>query len=111
MPLMSDRRSVAANTSVANVFSGNQYEYLLQAARIRFGIVAAAVGVNATISTGQTVLQNDQEVSGANRYPTEPDDFTLQDIVGPGERIVVGLRNTTGGAIVVVSVAKIDYLG
>jgi len=107
---MTDRRSVAANASVANVLSGNQYEYLLRAAKVEFAITASAVGMNATVSTGQTVLQNDQEVSSQNRFGIYPDDFTLTDVVGPGERIVVGLRNTTGGAITAFVTVRVTYI-
>lgn len=110
MPVMSDRRSVAANASVANVFSGNQYEYLMRPARVEFGLVGSAVGLNASVSTGTDILQNDQEVSAQNRLPIYPDDFTLTDVVGPGERIVVGYRNTTGAAITAFTICRITYM-
>ena len=107
MPIITDRRSVAANASVANVFSGSQYEFLPFDAVVEFGIVAAAVGMNASVTSGTDILQQDQEVSGVNRFPVYPDDFVLTDVVAAGERLVVALRNTTAAAIVVVSVAKI----
>lgn len=107
MPVITDRRSVAANATVANVLSGSQYEFLPFDAVVEFGLVASAVGMNATVTSGTDILQQDQEISAANRLPIYPDDFVLTDVAAAGERLVVGLRNTTGAAITTFVVAKI----
>lgn len=108
MAFISDVRSVAANATVANAFSGKTQEFLTQPSVLQFAIVASAVGMFATILIGDTVIVEDQEVSGANRYPTFPDDFLYQGAGLQGDRIVVKLRNSTGGAITVNSVAAIS---
>ncbi len=108
MPTLTDVRSVAANAKVDNVLSGKVYEFMPFDGEVRFGIVASAVGMRATVISGSDVLQDDQEVSAANRFPLDPDDFALTDVAGAGERLVVGLRNTTGAAITVNSVVKIE---
>ncbi len=107
MPVITDRRSVAANASVANVLSGSQYEFLPFDAVVEFGLVASAVGMNATVTSGTDILQQDQEISAANRLPIYPDDFVLTDVAAAGERLVVGLRNTTAAAITTFVVVKI----
>ncbi len=107
MPVITDRRSVAANASVANVLSGSQYEFLPFDGVVEFGLVASAVGMNATVTSGTDILQQDQEISAANRLPIYPDDFVLTDVAAAGERLVVGLRNTTGAAITTFVVVKI----
>lgn len=108
MPTMTDVRSVAANAKVDNVLSGKVYEFMPFDGEVRFGLVASAVGMRATVISGSDVLQDDQEISGANRFPTDPDDFALTDIAAGGERLVVALRNTTAGAITVNTVVKIE---
>lgn len=107
MPLMTDRQSVAANSKVANAFSGKQYEYLPFDAVVEFGLSASAVGLNASVFSGTDVLMDDQEVNAQNRMPIYPDDFTLNDVAGGGERLVLSYRNTTGAAITAFSAAKI----
>ncbi|MEE8607589.1 MAG: hypothetical protein V3S55_08295 [Nitrospiraceae bacterium] len=108
MAQMSDVRSVAANTTVANVLAGKSQEFITEDSIVRAAIVAAAVGMFATILIGEEVILEDQEVSGANRFPTDPDDFNYEGAGVPGERIVLKLRNSTGAAIVVNSSVKVE---
>lgn len=108
MPTMTDVRSVGANAKVDNVLSGKVYEFMPYDGEVRFGIVASAVGMRATVISGSDVLYDDQELSAANRFPVDPDDFSLTDIAAATERLVVALRNTTAGAITVNTVVKIE---
>ncbi len=108
MPTMTDVRSVALNAKVDNVLAGKVYEFLPYDAEVRVAVVASAVGMRATVISGADILLDDQEVSAANRYPVDPDDYTLTDIAAVGERLVVSLRNTTGAAITVNTAVKIE---
>lgn len=99
MPRMTDVRSVAANSTVENVLTGKIHEFLPVNSLVRAMLVAAAVGLRATLIIGNEVLVNDQEVSGANRFPVYPDDVMVEGAGFSGDRIVLSLRNTTGGAI------------
>jgi len=107
MPTIKVQNSVAANATVDNVLSGNQYEFLPWAALLEFGIVAAAAGVVMDIYSGSDTLIESGVVSQANRSPIYPDDFDLTDVAAAGERIKVRLRNTTGAAIVVNTTVKL----
>ncbi len=108
VPTMTDVRSVALNAKVDNVLAGKVYEFLPYDAEVRIAVVASAVGMRATVISGADVLLDDQEVSAANRFPVDPDDYTLTDVAGAGERLVVALRNTTGAAITVNTAVKIE---
>jgi hypothetical protein len=108
MPTLTDVRTVALNAKVDNVLAGKVYEFMPFDGEVRFGLVAAAAGLRATVISGSDVLQDDQEVSDANRTPIDPDDFALTDVAGAGERLVVALRNTTGAGILVRTVVKIE---
>jgi len=107
MPLLTDRRSVAANATVDNVLSGKEYEFMPFDGMVEFGIVAAATGIQASVISGTDVLTRNSPISEANRFPVYPDDFALNDTVGAGERLIVSLLNTTAGAIVVFTAVKV----
>lgn len=91
--------SVAANTANDNVITGSQYEFLPAACALEFGLVGSAVGLQADAYSGQDMLCEGMALSTQNRFPVFPDDYTLSDVAGPGERIKVRIRNTTGAAL------------
>jgi len=107
MPTIAVSNSVAANSTVDNVLTGNQYEFLPFNALLEFGIVAAAAGVLTDVYSGSDTLIEAGDVSAANRSPIYPDDYNLTDVAAAGERLKVRLRNTTGGAIVVKTTVRI----
>lgn len=107
MPQMSVRVSVPLNGTVANVWAGLEYETLPFDAMVEFGLVAAATGITATVISGTDVLARAAAISEANRFPVYPDDFSLNDVAGQGEKLITELRNSTGAAIIVFAVAKI----
>lgn len=104
---MTDRQTVAANATTANIFAGNIFEFIQRASIVRFYPVAAAVGMNVDILVGNESYVNDQEISGANRWPIRNEDLLVEMGALPGERIVVRLRNTTGAAIVVQTLVEV----
>lgn len=99
--------SVAANSTSANVMSGSLYEILARPSIVEFGMVASAVGLLATAMLGGEVLQQDQEISGANRYPIIPDDYLLKAAGRAGAKIYLTFRNRTGAAVTVNVVINI----
>lgn len=100
MVVMTDRQSVAANATVANVLSGKVHEFVSQPSAVRVYNSAAAVGLFCSILIGNESVMQDQEVNAQNRMPIVPDDFTAESGALPGDRIVISLRNSTGAAIV-----------
>lgn len=99
MPVIQGSVSIAANAVNDNVLAGSQFEFLPYNARLAFGLVASAAGLVVDVYSGQDTLCESLAPSTANRFPVNPDDFTLQDIAAAGERIKVRARNTTGGAL------------
>jgi len=109
MPLISDTRSVGANATIDNVLAGSQFEFLPFDAQLDFGIVGAgALGaILVDVYSGQDVLMESGAISILNRFPVFPDDYSLTDVAGAGERIKVRLRNTTGAAIIVSTAVRV----
>lgn len=108
MARMSDVRSVAANTTVDNVLAGKIYEFAPQNSVVTLSATASAVGMRVSLLIGQEVQIDDQEISAANRYPLQPDDYVVRGGALRGDRIVLRLRNTTGGALTANTVLDID---
>lgn len=99
MPVIQSSVSVAANGSVDNVLAGSQFEFLPYDSYLEFGISGGANGLVSDVYSGQDVLAEQMQVPPTNRIPVRPDDFTLTDAAGAGERIKIRVRNTTGGAL------------
>jgi len=91
--------SIAANSVSANQLAGELYEVLGRPTLVTLAAAAAAVGLRVTWLIGGVAVVNDQDVSGANRFPIAPDDIVTQEN-GIG-RMVLTFRNTTGAAITV----------
>lgn len=103
MPVMTDRRSVAANTTVDNVLAGKIDEFLRENSVVTLYAAAEAVGVNISLIIGNEVAFDDQEITAraAGAAITVPDDFLVQAAGLAGDRMILRLRNTTAGAIIV----------
>lgn len=99
--------SVAANATVDNVLSGSVYEFPAFNCKVDFGLSGSATGLVATVTSGSDVLQEEGPVPPTNRFPQAQDDFTLSDLVGAGERLVVKVRNTTGGGLTLFSTTRL----
>lgn len=99
MPVMTDVRSVAANATVENVIAGKLHEFITEPSTLNFLATASAIGLNMSILVGGESLVQDQEISGINRFPQDPEDALAQGGGLPGDRILVSVRNTTGAAI------------
>jgi len=100
---MTDRRSVAANTTVDNVLAGKIDEFLRMPAVVTLYAIAEAVGVNVSLIVGSNVVLDDQEIAAraAGVAITKPDDLVIQAGGLAGDRMILRLRNTTAGAIIV----------
>jgi hypothetical protein len=100
MPTIQNRVSVAAATTIDNVLSGSQYEFLPFNAALEFGLVgdANATDLRLDVYSGQDVLLENSEPSSLARMPVYPDDFNLTDVAAAGERIKIRVRNSNAGA-------------
>jgi hypothetical protein len=90
--------SLAAGASVVNVLAGTQLELINRPSIAKFGITGSAAGLLASVYSGADTLMEESAVAAANRMPIEPDDF-FKDVAAPGDRLKVGIRNPTAGAL------------
>jgi len=112
MPTIQGVTSTAAGATTQNVLAGSVYEYLPFNAHLEFGVVAEAAGESrVTIMSGSDAILEESPVSRAARFPVYPDDFSLNDVAGAGERLVIRHRNTGVGANSLFWAVKITPLG
>lgn len=105
MPVIRDRRTLAAN-SINFPLQGQQFEILPYAAAVEFAVNASAVTVDVAVFSGSDILQQSgAPLVKAATSPVYPDDFTLQDLALPSERLSVQLRETGNIATTVVETA------
>jgi hypothetical protein len=116
MAQISVRTALGANLAV-NVLQGTQYEFLPpsmfpRGALVEFGNLADATGVLRTVQTGSDVVEEESpmNIGTINTQPVYPDHFTLNDLVGPGERIKVNVRDTSGVARVIMTTVRFTPL-
>lgn len=111
MNVMTDRQSVAANSTVNNVLAGKLHEFVTQQSVVRFYGTAAAVGVFMSALVGGESVVQDQEISAQNRMPIVPDDFIAEIGALPGDRILVSQRNSTGAPVVAFTRVEVEPTG
>lgn len=108
MPLIQKSFSAAASTSYPNLLSGEFYEFLPYNALIEVGLNQSATGLVVDFISGTDVVAKDMAPLIKATAPVYPDDFSLQDIAAAGERLVLAVRNSTGGALTLLYTIRIS---
>jgi len=102
VPTFQVSESIAANVTV-NVLADRRIANLPPNAhsRVMLAHTGSAVGLEGTCFIGDRNPLEASAISIANRMPILPDDIVFQNEPGlRGEKIVLNIQNTTGGALV-----------
>lgn len=108
MSVMQKETSIAANTTVENIFSGSAFEFARQNSVLQMSAVGSATGLVATIQVGSRVVMEESPLAIKTTMPIIPDDFYYTEGVLQNERIILRVRNTTAGALVCRSIAQLQ---
>jgi len=111
MQVMTVVQSIAANTLSLNLIAGQANEFLAGPSTVNIYARAAAVGTNLIYQVGNEVFSQDQEIGATAGFPVRPDDFFVQGVGGAGERIIVQVRNTTVGAVIIQLLIDVNRMG
>lgn len=111
MNVMTDRQSVGANATVANVLSGKLHEFVNEISIVRIYAAGSAVGLFFSVLVGGESVVQDQEVNSQNRMPIVPDDFLAEIGAMPGDRLLVSARNSTAAAITAFTRVEVEPTG
>ena len=100
MAVIQKEISVAAGATVENALAGSAFEFLRRAAVVSIGVTAAATGTFATIQSGSDIVLEESPTFVKASFPVIPDEMFYNDVGTVGDRLVVRLRNPTGGAVI-----------
>lgn len=102
--------SVLTGVTEENAISGSVFEF---ARRNQFG----SMGVNedtdggfVTINAGPTTILEESEPAVGADYPIIPDEMYYNAVLAAGDRLVIRLRNPTGGTVVFRTVVQLTDL-
>lgn len=110
MPVIQKEVSIAAGAVNENLLSGSAFEFLRQNSVVSLGLTAAATGTFATIQSGPDIVAEEFAPAIATRYPIIPDEMYYNDVGAAGDRLVVRVRNPTGGAVIVRCIAQVTAI-
>jgi len=110
MPTIQKEVSIAAGATNPNILSGSAFEYPERNAIVSLGITAAATGTFATVQAGGEVVMEESAPIVKTVMPVVPDDFVLNFAAVQGRRLIVAVRNPTGGAVIHRAIAQLTYV-
>lgn len=108
MPVIMRETSIAANAVNENVLAGSAFEFARTNQLVSIGITQAATGCFVTVQSGADIVAEEFPPSILTRYPIIPDEMYFSDVAAQGDRLVVRVRNSTGAAIIVRTVAQVS---
>lgn len=110
MPVIQRETSVAAGATDQNLYNGSAYEFARVNQVVSCGITAAVTGSFFTLQSGGDVVVEETAPVVATRFPIIPDEMYYNDVMAVGDRLVLRVRNPTGGAIIHRTIAQLQPL-
>jgi len=90
--------TIVANTVNENVLSGSAFEFTRGNSFVSMGMVQSATGLFVTLQAGGNIIAEEFEPPiEAAAYPQTNEDFYFNAFAVAGDRLVVRVRNSTGG--------------
>jgi hypothetical protein len=103
--------SIAANAVNENVIAGSAFEILRGNSIVSIGLTAQAAGLVGNIQIGSTVLVEESPLEiKANEFASIPDEMYYNGAGVGNDRVVIRVRNTTGGAVAVRVLVQITLV-
>lgn len=110
MPVIQKEISIAGNAVNDNILSGSSFEFLRSNSVVSIGLTGSATGLVANIQSGADIILEESPLLVKATMPIIPDDMYYNDVGVGGDRLVVRVRNTTGGALTVRAIAQVTQI-
>lgn len=110
MPVIQVETTIAAGAVNQNLLQGSAFEFLRRNALVSMGLTAAATGTFATIQSGADIVVEEFAPAVLTRFPVIPDEMYYSDVGAAGDRLVIRVRNPTGGGVVHRALVQITEL-
>lgn len=111
MPVIQREVSVAATSVNDNIFAGSAFEFARQAQVVSVGVAQSATGAFATLQSGGDIVAEEFSPAILTRFPIIPDEMYYNDVMQIGDRLVLRVRNPTGGPLTIRAIAQIQPIG
>ena len=108
MPMIMIEQSIAAGGVNTNLVAGSAFEFARSRQVVSMGLSQAATGMFATLQAGADVIAEEFSPPILTRYPIIPDEMYFTDVMEQGDRLVMRVRNSTGGAIIARAVVQMS---
>lgn len=110
MPVIQREVSVATLTTDPNLLTGSVFEFARGNVLMSIGVTAAATGTFVTINSGSDVVLEESAPAVLTRFPIIPDEMYYTDVATGGDRVIIAVRNPTGGAVIHRALVQITNL-
>lgn len=110
MPVIQKEVVIAANSANENILTGSSFEFLRANSIVSVGLTGSATGLVANIQSGADIVLEESPLLVKTTMPIIPDDMYYNDVGVQGDRLVIRIRNTTGGVLTVRCVAQITQI-
>lgn len=110
MPVIMREVTVVAGTTDPNLLTGSTFEFMRGNVYLSIGVTAAATGSFVTIISGSDIVLEESAPNVLTRYPIIPDEMYFNDVATLADRLVISVRNPTGGNIIHRAVVQITQL-
>lgn len=110
MSVIMRETSVAANATVDNFISGSAFEFATRPQLVSIGFSGSATGLVLTITSGSDLILEEAAAAILTRFPIIPDEMYFSDVMVPGDRLVLRVRNTTGAPLTGRAVVQVNPL-
>lgn len=94
--------TIVANTTNDNVLAGNQFEFAPTRSIVEIAVIGSAIGLEVDILIGARAVVTRLIPLLKATAAIYPDDF-LRAGAQQGERIIIRIRNTTGGNLIALT--------
>lgn len=102
---------VAAGGVTENILAGSAFEFVGRPAIVTMGITASADGGFITIQGGSNIVLEESQPRVVDRLPLIPDEMYYSFFAAPGDRLVIRLRNPSGGNITFRALVQVVDVG
>lgn len=110
MPSIQQVNTLTTLTANANIIAGSQFEFLPYDSNVAMGFSQSVTGLLVSVFAGSDLVIADLVAVVKATSPVNPDDFSVNFDAFEGSRMVISVRNPTGGSITLLSTIVITPL-
>lgn len=107
MPVIQKTDSVLTTVTLENAIGGSAFEFARTNQLVAIGVVCDTAGCFITLTNGADIILEESEAAVKATYPIIPDEMYYNDVATQGDRLVVRLRNPTGGTVVFKTIVQV----